>query len=302
MDLDLKPIRVFLEVAQQRSFAGAAQVLRMTPASVTRIVAKLEADLGQQLLLRTTRQVSLTSAGARALAQYAPLVGEFDRVTQDFISDVAPDRGRLRLNAPQSLGVRVLPDLLAKFRSVYPDIAVEAVMTDALIDVIEDNCDLAIRISTPPTDKSTIWRKICEVSRLAIAAPSLFESHPNPKRPSDLDPAMCLSYDPAGQPETWEFHKDGQVQSVRAGQHFVSNNGEVLFGMAAAGHGITVLPRFIVADGLRSGAVAPVLPDWHTSSLWLTLFYPPYPRLPPLVATFSTFFEDYMRRTDGMEF
>merc|ERR1711969_26185 len=108
----IKPIRVFLSVVAQGSFAGAARRLRMTPASITRIIAQLEEDLGQQLLLRTTRQVSLTGAGAMVAARYRPVVQEFDRITQEVIRATHPDRGRLAINAPMSFGIRLLPDLV----------------------------------------------------------------------------------------------------------------------------------------------------------------------------------------------
>ena len=133
---DLRPLRVFLAVAEQASFAGAARTLGMTPATVTRAVARLEDALGQQLLLRTTRQVSLTAAGAVAAARFRPLVEEFDQATDEAQRQSRPDRGRLRLNAPVSLGLKLLPGLLDSFRLAYPLVELEVSMTDRLIDVI----------------------------------------------------------------------------------------------------------------------------------------------------------------------
>ncbi|MEM8732218.1 MAG: LysR family transcriptional regulator [Pseudomonadota bacterium] len=299
---DLKPIRVFLEVARQLSFAGAARTLDLTPATVTRTVAQLEASLGQQLLVRTTRQVSMTSAGAMVAARYQPIVEEFDRVGAEITRASRPDFGRLRVNAPLSLGLRVLPGLVESFRLAYPLIDLQVHLTDALVDIISEDCDLAIRISRQTTDKSTIWRKICEVPRYLIAAPSLFEHTPRPDHPEDLDPALTLSYSSDGRPEIWEFRKGAQSRTLRAGRRMVSNNGDFLYQMARTGGGICLLPDFLVHAGLQSGEVIRVLPEWTLPSLWLTLFYPPYEQLPPLVATFSDFFEAYMREVDGMDF
>ncbi|MEL7182224.1 MAG: LysR substrate-binding domain-containing protein [Pseudomonadota bacterium] len=297
---DLRPIRVFLEVAAQSSFVGAAKGLGLTPASVTRIVAKLEADLGQQLLVRTTRQVSLTSAGAVVAARYRPIVEDFDAATRDVLSANRPDSGRLRINAPMSMGVRVLPPLIAGFRLAYPNIALELSLTDKMVDIIEADADLAIRISASSTDKSTIWRKICTVPRRVIAAPSLFDHLPRPTRPEEIDPDHCLSY--GDMPEVWTFEKGGQTRSMRAADRFLGNNGDLLFGMVAAGAGMARLPDFIFADGLARGAVEIVLPDWTVPALWLTLYYPPYETLPPLVATFSDYFEAHMRGVAGLDF
>ncbi len=292
---DLKPVRVFLEVARLMSFAGAARHLGMTPATVTRTVARLEEDLGVQLLLRTTRQVSLTSTGAVVASRYGPLVEEFDQVADDVKRASLPDRGRLRINAPMSMGLRLLPDLIESFRLAFPHVELQLSMTDHLVDIMEDGADLAIRISEPPTDKFTIWRKVCAVPRLAVAAPSLLDRIDLPATPDDLRPEHCLSYSSGGSEEAWHFRKDQMRRQVRAGRTIISNSGDLLHALVRRGAGIAVLPDFIVQRSLAAGTVRHILEDWTVSMLWLTLYYPPYEQLPPLVATFSDFFEAYIR-------
>lgn len=298
---DLRPIRVFLEVARQSSFAGAARSLSMTPATVTRIVARLEENLGQQLLVRTTRKVSLTSVGAVVASRYRPMLEDLDQLGAELQRDTPRDRGRLRINAPMSMGLRLLPNLLDSFRLAYPKVELTVDMTDRLIDVIKDPCDLAVRISQAPNDKSTIWRKLCQVPRHVIAAPELFNRIDRPENPDDLNRALCLSYGD-GHAETWEFSKDTQRRTFRAGTEVVSNNGDLLFQLVRRGCGMAVLPDFIFADGLDNGQVEKVLPEWTVSPLWLTLFYPPYEQLPPLVATFTDFFEAYLRENEANSF
>ncbi len=299
---DLKAIRVFLEVADQLSFSKAAQVMRLNAASVTRIVSKLEDYLGQQLFVRTTRQVSLTSAGAALAARYRPVIAEFDRITDDTLRASKPDMGRLRINAPLSMGIRVMPRLVESFRLAYPRIELDVHLTDTLVDIIAESCDLAIRVSGPPSDKSTIWRKICQVPRHAIAAPALFERIPMPESPDDLAPETLLSYSAAGEAEIWEFRSGTQHRTIRAGTQIVSNNGDFLYELARAGGGICGLPDFIVREGLDKGDIVRVLPDWELEPLWLTLFYPPYEKLPPLVETFTDFFEAYVKEFDDLLF
>ncbi|MBT9382965.1 LysR family transcriptional regulator [Pseudooceanicola sp. CBS1P-1] len=298
----IKPIRVFLTVIEQGSFAGAARSLRMTPASVTRIIAQLEQDLGQQLLLRTTRQVSLTGAGAMVAARYRPVVQDFDRVTEEVTRTTRPDRGRLAINAPMSFGMRLMPGLLASFRLAYPHITLDLQLTDRLVDILDERCDLAIRIADPPGDKSTIWRRICEVPRRVVAAPALFERIPRPDQPEELLPEHCLSYDAGGGAETWTFARGGLRRQLRAGAEIVSNNGEFLYEMALSGNGLVNLPEFLLHDGLASGRLEAVLPDWQLPPLTLMLYYPPYDKLPPLVETFTDFFEAYIRDLDSFDF
>ena len=292
--MDLKPIRVFLAVADQQSFVGAAEALGLAPASVTRIIAQLERDIGVQLFVRTTRQVRLTSDGAMIAARYRPVVDGFDSATEDVLRQTRPDRGRLRITAPVSLGLQILPDVIAGFRLAYPNIDLELSFTDTLVDVLAETCDLAIRVSGPPTDRSTIWRKLCEVPRRAIAAPALFARIDRPTHPGDLDAALLMSYSATGTRETWDFAQGPTRRTIRAGSSIISNSGDFLYAMARAGDGIAALPDFITAEGLRRGDIEEVLPGWSLPSLWLTLFYPPYTQLPPLVGVFSDYFETHI--------
>lgn len=292
--IELKAIRVLRAVSDLKSFTLAARELGLAPASVTRIVSQLERDLGTQLLVRTTRQVALTSAGATALARYRPLLEGFEAVTHDLKRAVQPDSGHLRLTAPVSFGVTVLPKVISGFRLAYPNISVEINFTDTLVDVIEENCDLAIRVSGPPTDKSTIWRKLCEVPRHMVAAPSLLARVPMPDHPSAFKDDLLMSYSDTGEREVWELSQAGNTKSVRAGSKVLSNNGDYLLGMAISGEGICVLPDFIARKALDRGDVVVVFPEWEVSSLWLTLFYPPYEQLPPIVGTFAEYFESFV--------
>lgn len=299
---DIKPVRVFLKVVELSSFAAAGRSLKMTPASVTRIIAKLEEDLGQQLLVRTTRQVALTSAGAIVAARFGPVVESFDNVANEITRSARPDRGRLAINAPMSLGLRLLPSLFDRFRLAYPNISLNVSLTDTLVDIVEENCDLAIRVSGPPSDKSTIWRKICEVPRQIIAAPSLFERMQKAEVPDDLNPVFCMSYSATGRTEPWELRKEGMKRTVSTGSDIISNNGDFLYSLAKSGNGMALLPDFIVREGITQGEVVTVLGDWSVAPLWLTLYYPPYETLPPLVATFTDFFEAHLREVPELIF
>ncbi|MEM7731608.1 MAG: LysR family transcriptional regulator [Pseudomonadota bacterium] len=299
---DIRPIRIFLEVARQQSFVGAARHFNLTPSTVTRTIARLEEDLGQQLLLRTTRKVSLTAIGATVAARYRPLIEDLDATTQQITRESRPDRGHLRLNAPLSMGVRLLPGLLAAFREAYPQVSISVDLSDRLIDIIDDPFDLSIRISRPPMDVSTIWRKICVVPRKIVAAPGLLTRIGTPRTPDDLMPEHCLSYSDNGTPETWVLTKGGLTRKLRAGDQVMVNNGDLLCAMAAGGQGMTLLPDFLVVDALASGDVVTVLGAWEAEPLWLTLFYPPYEQFPPLVASFTDFFETYLQTERAGEF
>ena len=299
---DIRPIRIFLEVARQQSFVGAAKHFNLTPSTVTRTIARLEEDLGQQLLLRTTRKVSLTAIGATVASRYRPLIEDLDSTTQQITRDSRPDRGHLRLNAPLSMGVRLLPGLLTAFRAAYPQVTVSVDLSDRLIDIMADPFDLSIRISRPPSDVSTIWRKICMVPRHVVAAISFLDQIGPLDSPDDLSSEHCLSYSDDGTAETWVLTKGGLTRRVRAGDQVTVNNGDLLCALAAKGQGMTLLPDFLVTAALASGDIVKVFEDWEAEPLWLTLFYPPYEQFPPLVGSFTDFFETYLQTERAGEF
>lgn len=294
---ELESIRVFLSVVDQQSFAGAARQLGLTPASVTRTIAALEDGLGVQLLVRTTRQVSLTSAGAVYAARVAPLAKALVEATQATREAQGITSGLIRVSAPMSLGLRVLPAVLSQFATLYPQTHVALNLSDSFVDIIEEDYDLAIRISGPPDDKSTIWRKICPVPRVLVAAPDYLSVRGIPDDPGDLAEHVCLSYRADARDEVWDLAKGASRRNHRATGRFSANNGDVLAQLVLNAEGIALLPRFIVEDELAEGRLAEVLPDWSAPEIWLTLYYPPYERLPLNVATFSDFFETHVRKT-----
>lgn len=294
---ELESIRVFLSVVDQQSFAGAARQLGLAPASVTRTIAALEDRLGVQLLVRTTRQVSLTSAGAVYAARVAPLAEGLAVAAQETREAQGVTSGLIRISAPVSLGQRVLPAVLSQFATLYPQTHVALNLSDSFVDIVEEDYDLAIRISGPPEDKFTIWRKITPVPRVLVAAPAYLIAHGAPEDPADLAAHTCLSYGTDARAEAWDLTKGASRRTHRATGRFSANNGDVLAQLARNGEGIALLPRFIVDDDLAAGRLTEVLAGWSAPEIWLTLFYPPYERLPLKVATFSDFFETYTRET-----
>ena len=297
---ELESIRVFLAVAEQSSFAGAARQLAMTPASVTRTIAALERQLGVQLLVRTTRQVSLTSAGAVYAARVAPLADGLAQAAEDTREEEGITSGMIRITVPMSLGLKILPPVLSQFTTLHPQTHLSLTLTDSFLNIVEKEYDLAIRISGPPDEKSTIWRKICEVKRVLVAAPSYLAAHGNPTSPDDLTDHACLSYRFDAREEQWELIKGAARRVHKASGVFSANNGDLLARLAINGEGIALLPRFIADDDLAAGRLVEVLPDWGTDKIWLTLYYPPYDRLPLKVATFSDFFEAYISELESI--
>lgn len=291
---ELESIRVFLAVAEQKSFAGAARQLGMTPASVTRAVAALEARLGVQLLVRTTRQVSLTSSGAIYLEHVAPLSDALAAAADETREAEGIISGRIRITAPLSLGVKVLPAVLSEFGASHPETHIDVNLSDRFVDIVEEDYDLAIRISGPPSGKSTIWRKICNVPRVLAAAPGYLARQGTPRQPEDLAVHDCLGYGDGNHAELWQLSRADRRHSHRVQGRLSANNGDLLAALVMRGEGIAMMPRFIIEDELAAGSMVEVLPGWSAPEIWLTLYYPPYEQLPLRISAFSDFFETHM--------
>jgi DNA-binding transcriptional LysR family regulator len=190
------------------------------------------------------------------------------------------------------LGKKLLPTILAGFNEIYPRIRFQISLSDELVNITEDDYDLAIRISLQPSDKYTIWRKICAIPRILVAAPdSRFTVMDHPE---ELKPDDCLAYDGESRRETWALSDGRSTIDLSAGSAFSANSGEVLADMAADGLGVALLPGFNISDHLRTGRLVRVFKEWAPPELWLTLYYPPYQKLPPRIAAFSKYFEEHL--------
>ena len=284
---------MFITVAERQSFAAAAQQLNMSRSAITRAIGDLESELGVQLLVRTTRSVSLTLAGSLYLERTRAITLDLERADALVREQQSLLKGALRLNAPLSLGLRFLPDVLSQFRILHPDITMTVDLADRFIDILSEDYDMALRISGPPDDKSTIWRKICVVPRDLVASTAYLSRFGTPAQPQELRMHQCLGYSNfAGRNELVLKHvTTGETEIVQADHRFLCNNGDLLLEMALRHEGIALLPRFITGPSLASGALQTVLDDWQSPQIWLTAFYPPYAFLPAKVQRLTSFIE-----------
>lgn len=294
----LERINVFISVAELQSFAKASRHLGVSRSIVTRYVGELEDELGVQLLVRTTRKVSLTVAGQVYLDRVRPLVDEFQRAGELVKQQQDTLHGDLRISAPISFGLRFLPEILDDFAAAYPEVRLKVDMTDRFVDLMDEGYDMALRISGPPSGVSNIWRKIATVPRLLVASPGYIEECSKPEVPLDLSSHRFLAYSHFAGGDTLHLKdsKQGTEVVVPLKQSFQANSGELIVAQAVQGWGITLMPIFLLSEELRKGRLVSVLDSWHAPEIWLTAFYPPYDRLPKKVGAFTSFIEDAVAR------
>jgi DNA-binding transcriptional LysR family regulator len=287
---------VFFNVVEANGFGAAARRLETTPASVSRRVKSLEQRLGVRLLQRTTRKLSLTEAGERYFREGRRLLHELDDLEQALTASAHEPEGELRIVAPMSFGQRRLAPLVVRFAKLHPKLRISLILEDRETDLIDAAADLAIRIGHP-ADSSMIARAIAPVPRHACASPEYLERRGYPESPEDLLHHDCLHYNLISEREEWTFLSDNGEQTLAIRGNFCSNNGDVLAEAAVQGLGITLLPNFIVEEGLAGGRLVKVLENYERAPLTLFALYPSRQHVPAKTRRFLDFLLDHFAET-----
>jgi DNA-binding transcriptional LysR family regulator len=270
---DLEGLAIFAKVVDMRSFAGAATELNLSKATVSKAVSRLEARLGTRLFNRTSRRLALTDAGRQLSTRAAHILAEGEAAEDDARAQSSTPRGRVRLAVPMSFGVLHVAPLIAEFLASNPEVSIELHLSDAVVDLIGEGYDAAIRIGALP-DSSLVARRLCDSQRYLVGSPAYLKEHGRPNHPLQLADHACLGYTYAIGPETWRFTtKDGKSASVRPSGPLRVNNGDAMMPALIAGIGVGVLPEFIVREALADGRLQRLLPEWTLASgavYWLT--------------------------------
>jgi DNA-binding transcriptional LysR family regulator len=258
----LRCLEIFSEVARCRSFVRAAWKLSLSKATVTKHVAWLEVSVGSQLLNRSSKQVTLTEAGARVLEGAQELLERYERLEGDVRDSVNLPRGSIRVGTPPAFGIHHLMPVVARFTERYPDIEVTVVLDDGRTDLMAEALDLSIRIAPQLEDASFIAYPLMKAPQVLVASPEYLARAGMPRTVQELQQHNCLVHTIKSAAGVWRFAGD-PPQDVRVRGTVRSNIGEALKKAALMGSGIAVHPYYMVSEELRSGALQVVLPQ-HT--------------------------------------
>ncbi len=262
MDNRFGDIEIFLNVAQEGSFAGAAKLLRLTPSAVSRSIARLEKRLGVTLLRRTTRALALTGEGIAYRDRMGALVAQMVEAETSLTDMRQGPRGRLRVNASPSFGVQCLIPLLPGFAQLYPEVTIDLTLTDDIVDLVEERADVAIRIG-PLKDTRLRAKKLGHSAMMLVASPDYLARRGTPETPDDLDAHDCLRFSFRRSIDGWPFKIGGRVVQKPVEGRFFGNSGEVVRQMAVAGCGIARHGAFHVAADVKAGRLVEVLADYN---------------------------------------
>jgi len=292
----LEAMRVFATVVERSGFSAAADALDMSTPSVTRHVAWLEQRLGTRLLNRTTRHVSLTSAGATYHERCLKLLAEFEATEAALTAQTLEPSGTLRVNAPVSFGIARLGDLVTRFSRLHPQVVVDVDLSDRLVDLVEEGYDVAIRITREPAP-SLIARPLAEAQIMLCAAPAYLRQAGTPQRLSDLASHQVLGYRYWTGGDEWRLHGPDGEESVRVRESMRANNGDLLREAAIAGMGITLQPDFIVGEAVADGRLVRLLPQYQVPAVRIYAVYASRSHLAPKVRSFIDFLVETFENT-----
>ena len=250
-------------VAEQGSFAKAAESLRRDATVLTRRIQALERRLGVRLLERTTRRVTLTEAGARFLARTQDAMAMLMEAQNEASAAATGEpSGTLRLALPGTFGRRWIAPYLSEFLTRYPQVRIHAEFSNRFVDLIGEGFDAAVRLGEL-SDSSLVARRIADRRRLLCASPAYLERRGTPARPEDLRDHACLGFTGFSFHPDWTFtDREGQRVTVRIQGPLVADDAETLVPAGVSGLGIMMCTDWLVGRELADGTLVPLLSEW----------------------------------------
>lgn len=282
-------LRAFTQVIETGGFAAAARQMGLTRSAVNKLVMHLEDNLAVQLLHRTTRKVTPTATGLAFYQRCIAILADLEEAELAVTRLQEEPRGTLRINAPMTFGTLHLAPLVADFGVQYPDLRIELVLCDRIIDPIEEGFDITVRIAQATDSSSLITHTLAKIPMVLCAAPPYLGEKSMPQHPQDLKHHACLSYGHIAASHYWHLAGPDGTHSIKVKGPLCSNNGEVLRDAALKGLGLALLPRFIVAAELQSQRLHPVLTAYQAPELSLSVLYPVNRHLSAKVTLFTQF-------------
>ncbi|MBA0185991.1 LysR family transcriptional regulator [Pectobacterium versatile] len=281
----LQDMALFALVAECGSFTQAARKAGLAKSSLSLRISQLEQQIGLRLLNRTTRQLNLTFAGERYLIHCQEMLQASER------ADLAVQRlrdnpsGRLRITSPAGLGSTLLARLTAEFQQRFPAVSLDVLISDDVIDLVQEGFDVAFRTGKPH-DSSLIGRSLGQTPRYLLASPDYLARHSALLHPQQLQQHRCIAHHAWTE---WLLHRGSELYRWLLPDSHITDNLLYARECAIAGAGITLLPDFLCLDEAVSGKLAKVLPDWKVEANELYLVYPSRKLNSPALACFIDF-------------
>ncbi|QSR72568.1 LysR family transcriptional regulator [Aeromonas jandaei] len=283
----LTALRVFVSVVEQGSLSGAGEKLDMSRAMVSRYLAELESWMGARLLHRTTRRLSLTGPGEEALNRARAMLALGEEMEQIAVKGDDAPKGQLRITSSYSLSEALLVGAANDYLAQYPGTAIDILLLDRTVNLVEERIDLAVRI-TNDLDPNLVARRLGTCHSVVCASPAYLTDHPAPQRVQDLALHNCLTYTYFGK-SLWEFNGPDGPESVPVSGNLSANISNLLLEATLGGAGISLQPRYSAQPYLERGELVPLLTQWQPKRLGVYGVYATRKQMSPLLRSFLDF-------------
>ncbi|WP_420992174.1 LysR family transcriptional regulator [Cupriavidus sp. 30B13] len=283
----LQAMQVFTRVVETNSFSRAADSLGMPKGSVTRHVKELEAFLDARLLNRTTRSLSLTSAGAAYYERCARILAEIDEAEASFTDAPRSPKGKLRVDMSGSIGRLIVVQALDEFHAKYPDIELTLGFGDRLVDLVQEGVDCALRIGHLE-DSTLVARRIGLFHLVTAASPGYLERFGTPAALDDLQDHMAVNYfsSRTGRMVNMNFEAGGETVNIKVPSRLAANDGEAYLLCGMKGLGLIQISRVLAQPHLDRGELVEVLAPWRPAPMPISAVFPQNRHLSPQVRVF----------------
>lgn len=275
----IQAMSTFVAVVEAGSFVRAMGVLGISKAAVSRHVAELEQHLETRLLQRTTRRLSLTAEGQRYFERCKEVLAAVHEAESEIRSRSGEAYGRLRICVPYSFGVLHLAPLWGAFLAQNPQVQLDVVLSDRMVDLVEEGYDMAVRIGVL-SDSALISRKLASTRLLLCASPAYLERHGCPTTLKDIARHEVVIYSHAARASEWSFDGPDGRETVRINAWLFANNGDTCRRAALDGQGIILHPDFMLYEDLQRGDLVQILPQYDTGERNIYALYPTRKLLP----------------------
>ncbi|MFJ4064325.1 LysR family transcriptional regulator [Pseudomonas sp. NPDC089996] len=261
----LLAMKMFTATVDAQGFSAAARRLGVATSSVTRLVDALESELGTTLLNRSTRQVSLTEAGARYLARAREIFAALEEADASVADRGNEPVGVLRLCLPVEFGRRVIAPHLGPFLARHPSLELDIDMSDRLDDLLDGRYDLSIRLGDPSPNDELVCRQLGRFQRWLVASPDYLASREAPLHPEQLLQHACLRFRYGQKARAWRLQRADEALELDVSGPLRSANADLLREAALAGSGIALLADWLVREDVAAGRLQRLFADWEVS-------------------------------------
>lgn len=273
-------MRTFVAVVEAGSFVGAMDAAGLSKPAVSRHITELEAHLGVRLLQRTTRRLSVTNEGHLYYQHCKELLNGVEEAEAEVRANSSQVKGRLRICAPQTFGAAFLAPLWGRFSAENPLVHLDIILSDRIVDIVDEGFDVAVRITSSMADSDLVARKLASSRLVLCASPAYLAVRGTPLHPQELDAHDVIAYSYLAGGDLWSFSGPNGQETVRTHSRIQTNSGDTCRAAALANQGIILQPEFTVYADLKKGRLVELMPEYQSLQLGVFAVYPTRKQLP----------------------